>query len=257
MNTLNSKVSEIKKSILYLKQISAKSQSNEFFLTAAIVCCGFIATTVSLMWLPELVSISLLFIFCLILIVNKLHHLKIEKVKFDNINNSIEEIAKKIDVLEDGIETERNDYENRLSHLPLDSILEEKEKQINELKAALDNATDRITSLTNATSTVNNQEPYKYGGYTNHFLEVIQRLDFEVDDFGEECASYLRKQFTRALGTCGLRFLNYSKEDKEFFNTETTPAIDKVDCTRRAIVKDDKSEVIIYGRAFIPTQNLS
>lgn len=89
MNTLDAKVNEIEKSIHELKQISAKSQSNEFFLTAAIVCCGFIATTVSLMWLPEWASISLLFIFCLILILNKLHHLKIEKVKFGNSSGAI------------------------------------------------------------------------------------------------------------------------------------------------------------------------
>lgn len=255
MNTLDLKLNEIEQSIHELKKFNVKIQPNDFYFYAAIICCGFTTVTVSILLLPEWASISLLFVFCSVLLLYKLRGLKETVAKFDNTNSRIEEISLKFGALKSEITASINDYENRLSELPSLSVIEEKDNQIKELQAALENASNRISALSNVSATVNVQDPYKYGGYTGLLLEVIQKLDFEVEDFGEECAAYLRKQFTRVLGTCGLRFVDYSENDKDFFNTEATPAIDKVDCTRRAIVKGDNDEVIMYGRAFIPKTN--
>lgn len=83
-------------------------------------------------------------------------------------------------------------------------------------------------------------------------LKKIQKLDIEVEEFGDECATYMRKEFSKTLKVCGLEFANYSEENRMLFATESA-AINNVDCTARAIVTTaSPKKIILKGHAFIP-----
>ena len=83
-------------------------------------------------------------------------------------------------------------------------------------------------------------------------LKKIQKLDIDVEDFGEDCKRFMRKEFSNSLRVCGMEFVDYSEENKAFFDIETT-STDDIDCTERAIATlSFPRRVVLKGHAFVP-----
>ncbi len=239
MNKLNSKIEELESSIKDLKSLIAKQRK---FASGPniLLGCGTAISAVSIYSLPKWISVIFVAFLSGYAIADK------------RKNNLL--VASKLDE----IHSVTNDINASISDLLL-QIKEQKEcgqkdENINDLKVRI----KELESLLDSKSTPQ-QTPIQDSSektmaelHLEDILKKIQRLDINVEDFGEECTSYIRKEFARTLRHCGYEFVEYSNENKQFFDTETA-AIENVDCNARAIVTiASPKRIIIKGHAFIP-----
>lgn len=239
MDKLNSNVERLESSIKDLKSLIAKQ--NRFASKSNILLgCGTAITAASIFTLPKWTSVIFVAIMSGYAIVDK----RRINLLIANKLNEIHSIA--------------NDINGSISNL-LQQIEEKKgcnnkDEEINKLKAKIKELEALLESkpIPQPMPVQRSNEKSKAELHLDDILRKIQRLDIDVEDFGEECTSYIRKEFAKTLRHCGYEFVEYSNENKEFFDTETA-AIENVDCTARAIVTiASPKRIIIRGRAFIP-----
>lgn len=233
MNKLNSKIKELESSIEDLKSLIAKqrkfaSESN------ILLGCGTAISAVSIYTLPKWTSVILVAFLSGYVIADK------------RKNNSL--VASKLDE----IHSITNDINGSLSNLLL-QIKEQKDENTNlkakikELESLLDSKPAPLP-----TPVQDSSEKTLAELHLEVILKIIQELDIDVESFGEECTSFIRKEFKRTLRTCGFEFLDYSTENSSFFNSETA-AINNIDCTARAIVTiANPKKVVLKGSVIIP-----
>lgn len=203
-----------------------------------ILGCGTLFTVGSIFTMPKWTSVILVAMLSGYTIYSKTRTLSIvsselDKIKsiFDNINESL-------------IEMQAAELKGK----------EENETSISFLKSTIERLKALLAKKESSPSTANNEDagPTQAELNLNELLKKIQKLDSAVEDFGDECASYMRKEFSKTLRVCGLEFVDYSDENKSVFDTETA-AINNIDCTSRAIVtRSTPQKAILRGHAFIP-----
>lgn len=240
MEKFNSLISDLELAIQNTK-FYIKQNRGILSITSVILGCGTLATAVLLYTLPKWATIILLVLLWAYAIIEKSKYLSY-------ISDKLAEIDKIID---------------KINHFLLETELSKKTSAIEEYQkkddtiALLKSTVERLEGLiaNNATKI----EPVEVVSELSQsernqavLLKKLQTLDFEVEDFGEECSSYIRKEFSKALRTCGLEFVDYSENTKYMFAVETA-AIDFIDCTARAIATlSSPKEVVLRGHAFIP-----
>lgn len=239
MNKLNSKIEELESTIKDLKSLIAKQRK---FASGSniLLGCGTAISVVSIYTLPKWISVILV------------AFLSGYAIAYKRKKNSL--VASKLDE----IHSFTNDINASISDLLL-QIKEQKEcekqnENTNNLKARI----KELESLLDSKPTPqpapvqDSSEKTLAESHLEDVLKKIQALDIDVEDFGEECTSYIRKEFAKTLRHCGYEFVEYSNENKQFFETETA-AIGNVDCNARAIVTiASPKRIIIKGHAFIP-----
>ncbi|GEM_PF-3507008 len=239
MDKLNSNIERLESSIKDLKALIAKQ--NRFASKSNILLgCGTAITAASIYTLPKWASVIFVAIMSGYAIVDK-----------RRINSLI---ANKLDE----IHSIANDINDSISNL-LQQIKEQKEcdnknEEINKLKARIKELEALLESkpIPQPIPVQPSNEKSLAELHLDIILKKIQGLDIEVEDFGDECTSYIRKEFNKTLRQCGYEFIEYSHENRQFFNTERG-AIDHVDCTARAIVTIASPRLtILKGHAFIP-----
>lgn len=236
MENLSAKISELELSLKDLKGLIDKQ--NEVFSTSNLIMgCGATFTAVSVLTLPKWVPITstvLMFGYFL----------------FDKKKLSTQ-IGQKIN----GIHTLFESINSTLSNIDLEALASQEEECqkkdetisfLNEqLKSLLDHKEFSTTTPEKSIAQIHFKE----------LLKKIQKLDIEVEEFGDECASYMRKEFNRTLRKCGLEFVDYSAENQVLFSTEKA-AINYIDCTARAVVTIvSPRQTVLKGHAFIPETN--
>lgn len=244
MENLSAKISELELSLKDLKGLIDK-QNEVFSASNLIMGCGATFTAVSVLTLPKWVPIAstvLMFGYFL----------------FDKKKLSTQ-IGQKIN----GIQTLFESINSTLSQINLEALASQEEecRKKDETISFLKSNVERLKSLLkrNDTPPINTKsdDNEKSEAELNmlDLLRKFQKLDIVVDDFGTECASYMRKEFNKALRICGLEFADYSPENQVLFATEKA-AIDSIDCTARAIVTNSTPrKIILKGHAFIPETN--
>lgn len=239
MNKLNSKIEELESSIKDLKSLMAKRRK---FASGPniLLGCGTAISAVSIYTLPKWISVILVAFLSGYAIADK------------RKNNSL--VASKLDE----IHSVTNDINASISNLLL-QIKEQKEcgqkdENINGLKARIKELESLLDSkpAPQPTPVQDSFEKTLAELHLEVILKKIQELDIDVESFGEECTSFIRKEFKRTLRTCGLEFIDYSTENNSFFNSETA-AINNIDCTARAIVTiTNPKKVVLKGSVIIP-----
>lgn len=245
MKNLNAKISELELSLKDLKSLIDK-QNEVFSASNLIMGCGTTFTAVSVLTLPKWVPIAstvLMFGYFL----------------FDKKKLSTQ-IGQKIN----GIHTLFESINSTLSNIDLEALASQEEacRKKNETISFLKSSVERLKSALaraeeprNGSTTSDDTEKTHTEIHLEEFLKSIQKLDIEVDDFGNECAKYMRKEFNKTLRLCGLEFADYTAENQILFATERA-AIQNVDCTARAIVTTTSPRrIILKGHAFIPETN--
>ncbi len=244
MEKLSLKVAELESSLKDLRDV-LENEKRASSTSTLIVGCGAIFAAVSIFTLPRWISVAIIALFSGYSILDKKKtcnqvRQKISSIQaaFDGINSALREL----DIKDYAFTTEESKKKDEtISFLKstverLKSLLERKETA-SEVK--------RPDDLEKSKAEVNMEE----------LLKKIQKLDIEVEDFGEECASYMRKEFNKTLRVCGLEFVDYSSENDMLFATEKA-AINNIDCTARAIVTiSTPRKIVLKGHAFIPETN--
>ena len=242
MNDLKNLLQEFENTILAQKETHIKERKSLFSFVIVMFTVA-LATVISIIWLPYWMSIILVLALVIFVYIEKLSAVK-------RYGATIDRISKETNILNIKIEKMPSTINNQISNLEL----EEKQKIIDSLNQKVTLLVGKLKAVSAETASTSSVSTYNTdGGYIELFLHLVQNLDFEVDDFGEKCANYIREQFSKTLQMCGLKFVNYSKETSDYFSTERTNLVTKPNCTARAIVtKKTPTTLILPGHAFIP-----
>lgn len=240
MDELNSLITDLEHAIQDAKFYIKKNKS-VVSNPNLILGCGTVATVVSLYALPKWATVILMVLLSGYAIMEKIN-------SYSNLTDKLDEIQRLIDKINQYlIETEQS------KNTP--SIVECQEKE--ETIAFLKSTVERLKGLlakkdAEPKPKEENSEPTKAELNQTVLLKKLQSLDIEVQDFGEECSTYMRMEFAKTLRICGLEFVDFSEDTKSMFDTETA-AINNIDCTSRAIATlSSPKEVVLRGHAFIP-----
>lgn len=233
---LESSLKDLKSLIVNQRRINSASN--------LIVVCVALFINVSIFIFPQWVSVVLIvFLFGYLILYKKRIYTQIGQ-KFDGIQTIFDSINTTLSNLDaNALQSRTEECYEKDEIIILKSRVEQLESQL-----------ARIEGPPVVTNT-DNMDKSKFEIYFKAVLKKIQKLDIEVDAFGEECALYMRKEFSRTLRSCGFEFVDYSAENKMLFATEEG-AINNVDCTARAIVTiSSPREIVLKGHAFIPETN--
>lgn len=240
MNELNSLIFDLD---LAIKDAKSYIKTNRSIVSTpnVILGCGWLATAVSVYTLSKWATVILLLLVSGYAFMEKTN-------SFSTLSEKLCEIQKLIDKI--------NQYliETKISENTT-STKESQEKD--ETIAFLKSSVERLKGLLAKKETTqkpveDDSEPTQAELTQSVLLKKLQSLDIEVQDFGEECALYMRKEFAKTLRICGLEFVDFSEDTKYMFNTETA-AINNIDCTSRAIATLSLPQrVVLRGHAFIP-----
>jgi hypothetical protein len=85
---------------------------------------------------------------------------------------------------------------------------------------------------------------------------VLKKLSLwytDVEDFGEECATYMRGQFKKLLKFLHCEYVEkLTPEFEDCFMLEKAPKLDTIDLTSPAIIDNETKQVRIKGHAWVP-----
>lgn len=150
--------------------------------------------------------------------------------KTDNrhLNYILTELRKEMSVGEKNIE----DANNKIKEL------EEKLKKNDELREQEKLRTVDIDQLS--------QSPFV------SLLNVLQSLDTETVDFGDDCHKYVSNQIAKSFRCCGLRFQDYSEEYADCYNIDIDSKITEIEYLRKAVMDNNTNKVVLKGKVFLP-----
>ena len=234
------KVAELESSLKDLRSL-LEHQKKVRSTSTLVVGCGALASAVSVFTLPKWISVAMIALVSAYSILDKRRVCsqigqKVNSIQatFEGINSTLRELM--------------NDSARRTEEC----------KKKNETISFLQSTVERIKSQLGRNEpapVIIDPGKSKAEVYMEVLLKKIQQFDIDVEDFGDECASYMRKEFNKTLRICGLEFVDYSADNDILFATEKG-AIDHVDCTARAIVTISKPrKIVLKGHAFIPETN--
>ena len=83
-------------------------------------------------------------------------------------------------------------------------------------------------------------------------LDVLQSLDTETVDFGDDCHKYVSDQIAKSFRGCGLRFQDYCEEYADCYNIEIDPKITDIEYLKKAIMDNKTNKVVLKGKVFLP-----
>ena len=244
MENLSLKITELESSLKDLRDI-LENQKRASSTSTLIVGCGAIFAAVSVFTLPRWITVAIIALFSGYSILDKKkacnqvrQKISSIQVAFDGINSTLQEL----DIKEYAFTAEES---------------KKKDETISSLKSTVERLKSLLERKESASEVKQPDAFEKSKAEINleELLKKIQKLDIEVEDLGDECASYMRKEFTKTLRVCGLEFVDYSFENENLFTTEKAP-INNVDCSARAIVTiSTPRKIVLKGHAFIPETN--
>jgi len=229
MEKLKSNLCKVERSIKELSSL-VENQRRYSSTSSLILGGGAALSALSVFTLPKWTSFALIAMFSGYVFYDRTKLNSLILCKLGELHSIFDEINKSLIDLQNEINT--------------------KEEKISFLKNKVDSSSQKIEGQVS----INTDAPVKSKAELNfeELLKKIQKLDIEVEDFGSECASYMRKEFAKTLKVCGLEFVDYSEENRLLFATESA-AINNIDCTARAIVTNSSPRTIVLkGHAFIP-----
>lgn len=238
MDKLTSNIEMLESSIKDLRSLIA-DQNRFASKSNFLLGCGTAITAASIYTLPKWTSVIFAAFMSVYAIVDK-----------RRINS---QIANKLNEIH-SIASDINDSISNLLQQIKQKERDNKDEEINNLTARIKDLELQLESepASQPIPVQRSNEKSLAEFHLDIILKKIQGLDIEVEDFGEECTSYIRKEFKKTLRQCGYEFIEYSYENQQFFDTERG-AIDHVDCTARAIVTIASPKLtILRGHAFIP-----
>lgn len=245
MENLSTMTTALESALSDLKDLIG-SQTKSAKRTGLIVGGGYVLTVLSIFSLPKWISgvlVAMLFGYSLSESKKRLSLLGKKLAEIQGLLNDASLQTK--NACDDSFESDNKIQQEKDAEIDtLKSTIEELKSQINESTSCAPVTKDDWDKISIEKSIL--ETNFK------ETLKKIQSLDIEVDDFGPECADYMRKEFKKTLRACGLEILDYTPDNQEMFSIETA-TISDVDCTARAIVTTSKPRmVIIKGHVFVP-----
>ena len=252
MDNLKNLLQELENTISAQKENLKKEQQTQVPQFGLILAGGAVAASATAIWLPCWVAVILIFGLAGFAFFGK-------QAASKRACNVINKITNEMNAVKTEFERNSSDIDAQLSHLnDVDAKLAKRQEIIDSLTKQIELLENKLNKLpAQPASIVQSAAPENpYGGYTDVFLRLIQSLDSEIDDFGEECTTYIRNQFARSLRSCGLKLADYSDETTKYFRTEQTRLVTEPNCTTRAIITTTApNAAVIKGHAFIPENN--
>lgn len=239
MNELQTLINDLENAFQDLKDNLYK-QKNWASGPNLIVGCGALLTLASIFTMPRWTSVVLVAVLSGYSIYDRTN-------ASSSINSKVDKIKTIFDKINDKIIEQRSQVQNIVR-----SEEQKKDETISFLKSTIERLKAAIANNDKQPTNPEEKNPTQAELNLNVLLREIQKLDVDVEDFGDECAKYMRKEFAKTLRICGYEFVEYAEENKSAFDTETT-AINSVDCTAKAIVTLSlPRKVVLRGYAFIP-----
>lgn len=249
MDNLKNLLQELESTISAQKENLKKEQQTLLQQFGLILAGGAVAASATAIWLPCWAAVILIFGLAGFAFLGK-------QAASKRACNGINKIADEMNAVKTEFELNSSDIDAQLSHInEVDAELAQRQEIIDSLTKQIELLGNKLNELpAQPASIIQTAAPENpYGGYTDIFLRLIQSLDSEIDDFGEECTAYIRNQFARSLRSCGLKLVGYSDETKDYFRTERTTLVTDPDCTTKAVITTTApTTAVIKGHAFIP-----
>lgn len=140
---------------------------------------------------------------------------------------------------------------NKIDIIRLHYIITEFRKEISVKNQTIDESARKITDLEKKLEKTNELlEQEKL--HILSLLDVLQSLDTETIDFGDECHKYVSNQIAKSFRGCGLRFQDYCEEYADCYNIEIDPKITDIEYLKKAIMDNKTNKVVLKGKVFLP-----